>query len=158
MTQVDALQARVAELEAQEKAHEREKQDAYEQGLMQREGPDDLSEQQQGAWHRLEDRLQSNTCGDLDSDIRILRHALTILRGRLAVRSEQIEDLRSRLEVEISKPIPMFKMDDVSARLLTLEKIVASVRNQRNDWKEFDSEDEISYGYAIDCLNFALDD
>lgn len=158
MTQVEVLQAKIAGFDADAKNHEREKQDAYEQGMMQREGPDELSEKHQEAWHRLEDRMHSNTCGELDSDIRILMHALTILRGRLAVRSEKIQELYARLEKEASKPIPMIKLDDGMARLLTLEKVVRSVREQRDDWMKFDREAEISYGHAVECLTFALDD
>jgi chromosome segregation ATPase len=158
MTQVEILRAKIAGLEADAKNHERDKQEAYEQGMMQREGPDELSEKHQEAWHRLEDRMRSNTCGELDSDLHTLMHALTILRDRLAVRNEKIQELYARLEKEAMKPIPMLKLDDGLARLLTLERVVSSVREQRDDWMKFDREDEISYGYAVECLTFALDE
>ena len=78
--------------------YERDIQDAYEAGLMEREGPDELSETHIAAWHRIEDRQHKNAIGDqdLDNDIRTLMHALTVLRDRLAVRSEKLREQESK--------------------------------------------------------------
>ena len=86
------------ELNALKELREQELQDAYEAGLMQREGPDELSEEHTAAWHRIEDRQHKNAIGDrdLDNDIRILMHALTLLRDRLAVRSEKLREKESK--------------------------------------------------------------
>jgi len=99
---------------------EQDLQDAYEAGLMQREGPDELSEEHTAAWYRIEDRQHSNTIEDssLDNDIRILMHALTLLRDRLAVRSEKVEKLWTLLD-NIDTLDDACKEDDATFRNLT---------------------------------------
>jgi hypothetical protein len=73
---VKELEAQVLELEEDAKYHLGREQEAYESGLMQREGPAELSEDQQAAWHRLEDLMHTNALGVVDGDVRILMHAL----------------------------------------------------------------------------------
>lgn len=91
----DLVEVELTDLKA---FREQDLQDAYEAGLMQREGPDELSEEHTAAWYRIEDRQHKNAIGDqdLDNDIRILMHALTILRDRLAVRSEKLRQQESK--------------------------------------------------------------
>jgi hypothetical protein len=110
-------EARVKDLEQEAKRHESEVQDAYEEGLMQRDGPDELTEAQTAAWRRLEDLMHDNALGAVDGDVRILMHALTHLRDRLAVRGEKIQELEAKVRDLTPAPLEPVTLADHSVDL-----------------------------------------
>ena len=93
----DQLRARISELDS---ARERDMQEAYEQGLTQRDGPDELTEEQRDVLALTYDKHMAGSYAEHGDDVSTLHCIITQLENRLSARSARVAELERERDAE----------------------------------------------------------